>query len=36
MNYQNKEMLMGAMIVAGYDEQRGGQVCVWGGAWAWA
>jgi 20S proteasome subunit beta 1 len=26
MNYQNKEMLMGAMIVAGYDEQQGGQV----------
>ncbi|KAI8471905.1 MAG: nucleophile aminohydrolase [Monoraphidium minutum] len=26
MNYQNKEMLMGAMIVAGYDEQNGGQV----------
>lgn len=26
MNYQNKEMLMGAMIVAGYDAQRGGQV----------
>jgi hypothetical protein len=28
MNYQNKEMLMGAMIVAGYDAQRGGQVRV--------
>jgi hypothetical protein len=28
MNYQNKEMLMGAMIVAGYDEQKGGQVGV--------
>lgn len=26
MNYQNKEMLMGAMIVAGYDEAKGGQV----------
>lgn len=34
MNYQNKEMLMGAMIVAGYDEQRGGQVygCPIGGS----
>lgn len=28
MNYKNKEMLMGAMIVAGYDEASGGQV--WG------
>ena len=28
MNYQNKEMLMGAMIVAGYDDQKGGQVSI--------
>ena len=26
MNYRNKDVLMGAMIVAGYDEAGGGQV----------
>jgi hypothetical protein len=26
MNYQNKQMLMGAMVVAGYDSVAGGQV----------
>lgn len=26
MNYQNKDALMGAMIVAGYDKHEGGQV----------
>lgn len=26
MNYQNKEMLVGAMIVAGYDDELGGQI----------
>lgn len=26
MNYQNKEMLVGALIVAGYDEEHGGQI----------
>ncbi len=26
MNYQNKQMLMGAMIIAGWDHERGGQV----------
>lgn len=34
MNYQNKQMLMGAMIVAGFDERGGGQVygCPVGGS----
>jgi 20S proteasome subunit beta 1 len=34
MNYQNKDMLMGALIVAGYDERGGGQVygCPIGGS----
>lgn len=26
MNYQNKQMLLGAMIIAGWDREGGGQV----------
>jgi hypothetical protein len=33
MNYQNKDALMGAMIVAGYDDQKGGQVMAIGKHW---
>lgn len=41
MNYQNKDNLVGALLIAGYDDERGGQVfgCPIGGtlvkeAWA--
>lgn len=26
MNYNNKDMLVGALVIAGYDDQQGGQV----------
>ncbi len=28
MNYQNKDHLIGALIIAGFDDQKGGQVCI--------
>lgn len=30
MNYNNKNMLMGALLVAGFDKHSGGQVCCCG------